>query len=207
MATACFTSFDFHGSGRTSLVWWDHDTHQWLEHDPQHLAPVVLAAGASEQSEGLAGDFDGNGVYDPAIVETTIFGPTIYWGAGAGAVPLALPPAPELGSHPCNRDGKHTPFPVFGAYDAGHKTTPAFYVAQDVWRHIYGHDAFAFGRPMRTDGLPDWDLPVVGDYDGDGITDVAVYNPSSGEWIVRQNGQPVVIATWGGHGATPLPAD
>ena len=29
------------------------------------------------------------------------------------------------------------------------------------------------------------DVPVADDYDGDGVADLAVYRPSTGEWFVR----------------------
>ena len=45
------------------------------------------------------------------------------------------------------------------------------------------------------------DVPVPGDYNGDGLTDVAVWRPSTGEWFVR--GQFTV--QWGGTGDVPVP--
>ena len=58
-------------------------------------------------------------------------------------------------------------------------------------------------------GLPsvDWggtgDMPVPGDYNGDGIRDVAVFRPSNGTWYV--NGGATVV--WGAPGDIPVPAD
>ncbi len=44
------------------------------------------------------------------------------------------------------------------------------------------------------------DVPVPGDYDGDGFTDVAVYRPSTGVWFVP-NSSPI---HWGVRGDVPL---
>jgi photosystem II stability/assembly factor-like uncharacterized protein len=54
------------------------------------------------------------------------------------------------------------------------------------------------------------DVPVLGDYDGDGRTDLAVYRPAGGLWIVAPSASPGVWYTvfWGGGaGDVPVPAD
>jgi hypothetical protein len=44
---------------------------------------------------------------------------------------------------------------------------------------------------------------TLGDYDGDGVTDVAVFRPSNGRWYVL--GRPAV--SWGLSGDVPVPGD
>jgi len=43
-----------------------------------------------------------------------------------------------------------------------------------------GDGLYNFGRPG--------DLPVTGDWNGDGITDIGVFRPSTGQWLLDLNG-------------------
>ncbi len=50
--------------------------------------------------------------------------------------------------------------------------------------------------------------PAVGDYDGDGIDDVSVYNGSTGYWTIRLSSDNSIPSTkWGASGYVPAPAD
>ena len=75
-----------------------------------------------------------------------------------------------------------------------------------VWRPSNGFWYFSNGSSVSW-GLPG-DIPVPGDYDGDGKMDIAVFRPSNGTWYIVPSSTSVGYSTqWGLPGDTPVPAD
>ena len=86
--------------------------------------------------------------------------------------------------------------------------TPAANFA--VWRP--GPAATWWVNGGQSGSTPVWgvagDIPVPGDYDGDGLTDIAIWRPSDGNWWVALSATGVTqITQWGTAGDVPLPAD
>lgn len=91
-------------------------------------------------------------------------------------------------------------------FDGDGKSDNWYYHESQVWYVIYSSATqtvtrLAFGLPNA--------VPVPEDYDGDHLTDFAVYQESSGTWIVLLSSQAYTAHSliFGGPGYTPRPAD
>src|SRR5207248_3270004 len=85
-----------------------------------------------------------------------------------------------------------------------------------AWYVLASSGGYSYGSPANLAvgwGLPG-DVPVPGDYDGDGRADLAVYRPGTGAWYVLASsggyayGSPANLAVgWGGlPGDVPVPS-
>ncbi len=93
--------------------------------------------------------------------------------------------------------------------DAGANAAPPADLA--VWRPSTGV-WWVLGGPGSQQVSAGWgttgDVPVPGDYDGDGKTDFAIFRPSTGAWwIVRSSDSTTFNLTFGQTGDLPVAAD
>jgi len=85
--------------------------------------------------------------------------------------------------------------------------------ADVVWRPSNGIWFIIPSSSPNTSILQQWgtsgDIPVPGDYDGDGKTDFAVSRPSSGTWSIIPSSNPgaPIVQQWGTSGDIPVLGD
>jgi hypothetical protein len=66
---------------------------------------------------------------------------------------------------------------------------------------LRSEDSSFYSVPFGTTG----DLPVPGDYDGDGKSDLAIFRPSSATWYVDRTTAGILIRQFGLSADVPIP--
>lgn len=174
-------------------------------------------------------DYDGDGAGDPAVYRRAdrswhvlglldkTFGTKVSWPApgdydGDGVADLAhWSPVKAFwiirGGLRLRKFGREGDLPVPADYDSDGKTDPALYrPSTGEWLIARSRTATVSAKiRIKTivfGGDPD-DLPVPGDYDGDGRAEPAVYNLKSKTWKIRG----LEDIRYGRRGEIPVPAD
>ena len=143
-------------------------------------------------------DFDGDGKSDISFYRSST---GVWW-----IIPSSGIPAYGVGW-----GGDASDIPVAGDYDGDGKSDIAFYRGNTgTWWIIPSSGVGPQGQ-VGAYGVG-WGgsafKPVPGDYDGDGKTDIAIYDTTGGAWwIIPSSGAPAYGVGWGGSGFKPVPGD
>ena len=150
-----------------------------------------------------------NGSWSSASV-TILNARTFPDGTSSPAVAFYTPVVPSM---PTGLSGD---IPVAGDYDGDGTSDLAVYQSSTgTWNILNlipgtsGSLQFRGARVAYQWGL-DGDMPVPGDYDGDGRTDPAVYRPANGVWYLLRSSTNFTTSAaiqWGLPGDVPVPGD
>lgn len=185
----------FDGNGGADLAVLRGSTGVWgIMNETGDLFEIdAFAPGPSDRT--LAGDYDGDGLTDPAIWYDN--GDFQYKASSNyyKTVPMSA------------YYRQSSEIPVTGDYDGDGHTDIAAWRGSDG-RYLYIESSSGMTVTVNWGGSSYGDLPVPGDYDGDGKTDIAIFRTSNGQWWVRKSSD---LSSWtvsyGSPGDIPVQGD
>lgn len=201
---------DFDGDGLNDIALRIPDEHMW------HVLNSGQSNFNSEQQDGVQrvrlglqtddypvpADYDGDGITDFAVVRVSKGIWIIRQSTTSDIVEVKT-------------GFKVGDIPVVGDFDGDGVADVAYRNRNEKRWYIYpsskvvnGELAWQHIQSIRF-GLDVDDIPVTGDYDGDGVTDLAVWRPTAGVWIIRNSQTSVITEEWFEDldDALPLAAD
>jgi uncharacterized repeat protein (TIGR03803 family) len=195
------TVADFTADRRSDLVVYRPGTGEWFVRDGSGAtAPSRRFVWGASTDVPVIGDFDGDGRSDLAAFRSNgewhiryssrdyAAGDVFVWG-GTPDVPL---------SADFDGDGR-----IDVAVWRGDPSwlTSFWYIRLSSTNFLVSR-AYRFGRHD--------DVPVVGDFDGDGRSELTMFRPSTGEWLIAYSSTEYTVpvsTTWGMAGDVPLGGD